>query len=320
MAETMPALVIVDLGKKAELADMPLPHADEDEVVIKTWYSGVSIGTEMWIAAGKRKDYGDPPFINGYQASGTIVEIGKNVEDFAIGDLVTVFCREAHGAYVKAKKHLVHHIAHPSLARTAALFVQPCVAANALNFAHVNTGDSLLVVGQGLVGQCTAILARLRGAYVISSEKSEERLALSKQFCADWTIDARTTAVSTEIKKRFPQGVDIVLESTGFQALLDDALASCRNGGRFVFEGFYPETVNYTFSIPHEKQLEAFYPCFIGPRESQTAVLRLMERGSIPMDALISHTPAWKDSTAIYNKLFTQERDSFNGIVIDWTQ
>jgi threonine dehydrogenase-like Zn-dependent dehydrogenase len=77
--------------------------------------------------------------------------------------------------------------------------------------------------------------------------------------------------------------------------------------------------VNYNFSIPHTKQLRAFYPCFIGSRASQEGVLRLLANGHLDMTPLISHTPKWSECAELYNRLFTTERDHFNGIVIDWT-
>jgi len=320
MSDTMIALAITELGKRAELRDMPMPHADPGGVVIKTWHSGVSVGTEMWIAYGERDDYGEPPFINGYQASGEIVEIGGNVTDLAVGDVVTIFCDGAHGQYAKASASLVHKLPDPSLAQSAALFVQPAVGANTLNHANVNTGDTVLVTGQGLIGQCTAILARLRGAYVIASDISPERLSISSARCADWAIDGSKGEVSQEVLQRYPGGLDVVIESTGFQMLVGDAMKCCRHGGRFVFEGFYPNQINYDFSLAHVRELRAFYPCFIGPRSSQASIIRLMALGLLDMKPLISHTPSWQDSETIYNALFTKERDSFNGIVIDWTR
>lgn len=319
MSRTMNALAITELGRKAELREMPRPEVSEGNVVVKTHYSGVSVGTEMWIGAGRRKDYGEPPFVNGYQASGQVVEVGTGVEDMAEGDLVTVFCQGSHAEYVKASASLTHKLPDPAITEMAALFVQPCVGANALNHANVNAGDNVLVVGQGLIGQCTALIARLRGAFVATSDVSPERLEISRRYCADWAIDATQGPVAQAVRERFPNGMDVVLESTGFQKLLDDALRACTYGGRFVFEGWYPDEVHYTFQLPHEKQLRAFFPCFIGPRAVQQSVIRLMAMGHLDLRPLISHHVAWQDSEAIYNQLFTPERDRFNGIAFDWT-
>lgn len=318
---TMQALAVVELGKRAELRDMPRPRPDDDSALVKVHYSGVSVGTEMWIATGRRKDYGEVPFINGYQATGEIVELGKNVAGFAVGDLVAAFCAGSHAQYVTGNKAYLHKLPDAALARPAALFVQPSVGANALSMAGVNSGDTVWVVGQGLIGQATAQLARLRGAYVITSDVSPERLRLSRQHCGDWVIDASAVeggSVAKEIKTRFPGGVDVCVESTGFQALLDDALESVAWGGRFVFEGFYPDTVTYNFSLPHGKQLKAFYPVFIGSHANQAAAIRLMGHGLLHMEPLISHAVKWSESAALYNRLFTKERDTFNGIVFDW--
>ncbi len=314
----MRGLAITELGRKAELIELPRPKIDEESVIVKTLFSGVSVGTEMWIASGRRKDYGEPPFVNGYQASGEVVEVGAKVADFKRGDLVASFVTGSHAQYVKGNMTYTHKLPSAALAKVASLFVQPSVASNALSMANVNTGDNVLVVGQGLIGQATAQLARLRGAYVIASDISPQRLAISREHCADWVIDASKTRVSDEIKKRFGNGVDVVLESTGFQGLLDDALSCVTWGGRFVFEGFYPDTVSYNFWIPHSKQVRAFYPVFIGTHGNREGIIRLMQHGLLKMEPLISDLVPWKQSEAIYNRLFTKERDTFNGIVFDW--
>lgn len=324
--KTMIGLAVTVLGKKAELIERPLPGAGENGVVVKTHYSGVSIGTEMWIATGRRKDYGEVPFVNGYQAAGEVVEVGGNVEGVKAGDIVVVFCSGSHSQYVRADKEYVHVLPKPAAELDCSLFVMPCVGMNALNHANVNAGETVLVTGQGLIGQCTALLARLRGAYVIASEKSAERIGIARKYCADWVVDAGEGRVSSQVLKRFPDGVDVVIESTGFQEIIDDAMMCVRGnylrpcGGRFVFEGFYPDTVTYNFDIPHNRQIHAFYPCFIGPRSNQQGAVRLIASGLFNMRPLISHVVPWRESEAVYNKLLTPERNNMNGIVIDWTR
>jgi len=318
MAETMVGLAITELGRRAELVELPRPRLAEDEVLVETRYSGVSVGTEMWIASGRRQDYGLPPFVNGYQATGRVVEVGPGVRNIPEGQLVAVFCRGAHSQYVKAKAELAHKLDGEGVARQAALFVQPSVGANALNLAKVNTGDVVLVTGQGLVGQCTAMLAKLRGAYVVATDVSPERLRVSEGYCADWVIDVSETNLPEEVERRFPGGVDVVAESTGFQALLDDALRCCKRHGRFIFEGWYPDEVSYTFQIAHQRELSAFYPVFIGPRPTREGVLRMISSGALDLGPLISHDVPWEESAEIYNTLFTPERNRYNGIVIEW--
>jgi len=322
---TMKALAITQVNKKAEIVELPRPELDDNSVIVKTLYSGVSVGTEMWVATGQRDDISTRlPYINGYQVSGDVVEVGANVEEAKVGDVVAVFCSGAHAQFVKAHKDYIHQLPDPKIAKIASLFVMPSVGSNGLNAATVNTGDVVLVVGQGLIGQCTAQLARLRGAYVITSEVSPQRLEISRQYCADWAIDATKGSVVEQVKARYPWGVDVVLESTGFQQLLDDAMSCVRAkglgvGGKFVFLGWYPGTVTYNFMIPHCVRLQAFYPSFIGDKPNREGAIRLMAGGKLEMEPLISHLTPWQQSGELYSRLFTPERNSFNGIVIDWT-
>jgi threonine dehydrogenase-like Zn-dependent dehydrogenase len=141
----------------------------------------------------------------------------------------------------------------------------------------------------------------------------------SRAHCADWVLDASTKpSVSERIRDRFPSGVDIVVESTGFQELLNDAFLCCRSRGRFVLEGWYPESISYDFHTPHTKELTVIHPCFIGEREVREAVLRLMEDGALDMDALISDVVPFDRAAALYSMLFSEESHQLNGVIFDW--
>jgi len=317
--KTMKALTLAGPGGPAEVKDAPLPKLGADAVLVRTHYTGVSAGTEMWVATGRRWPESPADFLNpGYQAAGEIIEVGTEVKDFAPGDIVAVFCQNAHAEYVAASVSLTHKLPRAEVCKVGSLFVQPSVGANALNHADVRCGDTVYVVGQGLVGQFTAQLARLRGAYVITSDVSPARIALSERYCADWVIDASKGPVSERLKERFPNGVDVAIESTGFEALLDDAFECATYGGRFVFEGWYPDDIHYTFHLPHQKQLRAFYPSFIGPEPSRAGVIRLMAADKLAVEPLISHCVPGTQSADLYNRLFTDERNQFNGIVFEW--
>jgi 2-desacetyl-2-hydroxyethyl bacteriochlorophyllide A dehydrogenase len=316
--KTMTALVVTELGKRAELREMPRPDPGPADLIVKVMFSGVSVGTEMWIASGRRSDYGPVPFINGYQASGVVVEIGKDVTNFSVGDVVAGFCSGSHAQYIKTWSGLAHRLPSKENAKAASLFVQPCVGALSLNMADVQCGDAVLVIGQGLIGQMTAQLARLRGAYVVASDISPQRLEASARLCADRVIDATLGPVATQIRNDFPSGFDVVIESTGFTGLIDDALHCAARHGRFVFEGFVPGDVKFNFTIAHEKQLKTFFPCFIGPYSSQAGVVRLITTGALKVEPLITHETRSSDAATVYNRLFTPQRNALNGIVFDW--
>lgn len=315
-ATTMDALVIERHGQSA-LAKTPRPVAPDDGVLIKVHYSGVSIGTEMLQGTGRHGSLA-LPFVAGYQATGEIVAVGGNAGDYRVGEHVAIFCRGSHASYAAAPAARVHRIGRPDLAHLTSLYVQPCVGANALDQAKVLAEDSVLVIGQGLIGQATAQLARLRGCFVVASDLAPERLAIAGRHCADWALDARNGPVAAQAAARFPRGFSVVLETTGHAAVIDDAVASCTQAGRLSLVGYHPGTLGLPFDLAHKKELCVHFPWFIGKHELRLGVIRLIESGQFRMEPLISHRVHWSKAQPLYQSLFTPARDRLNAIVIDW--
>ena len=312
----MDALVIEQHGQAA-LRKMPKPTPPPDGVLIKVHYSGVSIGTEMLQGTGQHSGLA-LPFVAGYQATGEIVECGCDVHDYSVGEHVAIFCRGSHASYATAIVGRVHRIQNPSKAELTSLYVQPCVGANALDQAQVLAQDSVLVIGQGLVGQSTAQLARLRGCAVTASDLSPSRLDISKRHCADLVLDAGHGALSQQTASTHPKGFSVVLETTGSASVLDDAVNCCAQAGRLSITGYHPGRLSLPFDSAHKKGLCVHFPWFIGKHELRLGVIKLIEIGSFAMDPLISHRVHWSKSLPLYQSLFTPARDQLNAIVIDW--
>lgn len=314
--KTMQALVIEEFGRVA-MGQMPYPVLRDDSLTIKVHYSGVSIGTEMLQGTGKHGTL-KPPFIPGYQAAGEVVEVGSAIAGYQKGDAVAIFCRGSHAAYASTTAQLTHKIRSLDDAYLASLFVQPSVGANALNLASINSGDTVLVIGQGLIGQATAQLARMRGAYVAVADMSAARLALSRAHCADWVLDAADGPLAQQTVSRFPNGFDVVIESTGQASVMEDALRCVTYGGRFVFLAYHPGNLPLPFDIAHRREIRALFPFFIGKPPVRDGVLRLLESGSFPLGPLISHQVLAAEAAPLYQQLFTPARNDLNAIVIDW--
>jgi len=312
----MDALVIEAFGKVA-LRRMPLPEVPRDGVLIKVHYSGVSVGTETLRATGAYPGF-TPPFVPGYQAAGIVVAAGVDAAGYAPGDAVAIFCRGSHAAYAATAVDRVHRLSGPAALRRASLFVQPSVGANALDIAAVASGETVLVIGQGLFGQATVQLARLRGAFVVAAEKLPARRALAARHCADVVLDAAAAPLVEQVSARFPQGVDVVLETSGVAALIADAIACARQGGRVALVGYYPGDIAFPFAPAHQRELRLLFPVFIGKPPVRQGVLRLLDAGSLALDPLISHDVPFAAAADLYQSLFTPARDQANGICIDW--
>lgn len=316
------ASLVIPRHGEVELGRRPVREPAPGELVIRAEHSGVSVGTEMAGANGKSAIWGDPPFTPGYQAVGRVVAFGPDTDHagLAEGDLVATFSGYGtHAAYVTTTLARTHRVDETELSRFAGLFVQPAVGSNAVNKAAVSAGERVLIIGQGLIGQSTAMLARMRGAYVVVCDVSPQRLELSARYCADRAIDTAQVEPWDQLRDDFPEGFDVVIESTGVGALVDPAMRCLSVGGRFVFEGYYPGTVSFTYDLAHRKEATAIFPFFIGDPEHRLSVLRQISSGRLDLRPLITHDIGWRESADVYRELFGPRRDELGGILIDWT-
>ena len=314
-----PALIVPEFGSIA-LGRRAVPRPGPGKILVKTDFSGVSVGTEMLAASGVRPAWGPVPFTPGYQGVGHIVAFGPETEDrgLALGDSVACFADGTHGAFFCADIELAYPIEETDSYHMAALFVPAAVGLNAIDKGGLHSGDSVLVLGQGLIGQATAMLARERGAHVVVSEVSAERRAISAAHCADRVIDGAAGSPWSQLEPDFPDGFDMVIESTGVASLIDDGIECLRFEGTFVFEGIYPDQVAFTFELAHQRQMNAVFPWFIGTSEVRRTVLDRIVTGNLDFDPLITNQVNWTTADETYRRLFTEERDHLNGIVIDW--
>lgn len=317
---SVPGLTIHKHGA-VELRNSAVAAPGKDELLIRTEYSGVSVGTEMAGAYGRNLLWGEPPFTPGYQSVGRIVQFGEMTtpHEFEIGDLVACFTgKGTHRSLTVASVARTHRVHETNLSKYAGLYVQPCVAANALNKSRVKSGDNVLVIGQGLIGQATALLARMRGAHVVATDVSPERLRFARELCAHEVFDTSQKACSELVLEKYPEGFDVVVESTGILPLVEEALKSVRFEGMVVFEGHYAGEIKFEFNLAHRKQIDAVFPFFIGEPKVRESVIDLITAGDFPMNRLVSHEISWREASNVYGMLFGPERDSLNGILIDW--
>lgn len=110
----------------------------------------------------------------------------------------------------------------------------------------ISLGDTVVVHGAGPVGLMFVRLARLRGAYVISADKSPWRLRQAVEFGANATVDLADIDGPNErvslIRQSTPhaRGADVAIEAVGLTAVWEQAVGSLRPGGTAVLFGGPP--------------------------------------------------------------------------------
>ncbi len=217
--------------------DVPDPIIGADEVLVKTKAIGLNFA-DTYRRNGNYHLVGQPPFIAGYEGSGEIVAVGKNVKHLNIGDHIgfaDVPLANAELVAVPAS-HAIPLPEYISFETAAAILLQGLTAQYLTNDSYqVKAGDVILVhAAAGGVGQLLVQLGKHFGATVIGLTSSTAKKQIVLKAGADDCFLYNDNWKQQIIDKY--KGVDVVYESIG--STLMDSFEVTKTGGTVVFFGF----------------------------------------------------------------------------------
>lgn len=327
--------LICDADQQFSLQPVTLPDPNVGEVVVRTRYSGVSIGTEFALIR-KKISWGPYPLCTGYQSVGTVE--WSDTADFPVGTLV--YCRDGKGGTLAdgtavsnvSGTHCSHLVIDPAathgLARLPAgvapdagsLFVMPAVGLAGVDMANPRMGSSVLVYGTGLIGLGVVAAASHRGCRIIAVDIDDSRLAVATALGADVTINSRTANLTAALSEIVPGGADTVFECTGIPACVNEAMTLARNFGSFVMQGNYgAKPIDFDFLAAHGRTLTMFFPMDDGLEPCRRAVLKNMASGVLPWGETITHRVEATDAPALYARINAGQAADVLGAVIHWS-
>ena len=225
--------------------------------------------------------------------------------------------------------HVGHHVVNPCRdvigispevpTRVAAGLLLAQVGYNGAFKPPVRPGDTAVVIGDGLVGQYAAQALRHRGALVILSGLSAFRLDLAAQCSAAEVFDNSVGDFKGFIAERFPEGVDIVVDTASTHQTVMDAITMCKSSGHLVLNGFYPypEASRLDWHWLRRKELTLYFPDS-RKDERLKSTLELVRKGKIHIEELITDTPSIEDASEVYSRLLSGD-DDYLGIVLGWS-
>jgi alcohol dehydrogenase len=209
------------------------------------------------------------PAIMGLDLAGEVVEIGADVDGWALGDRVLVdpinrvrgglMGETVHGGLAERCRADAHQlISIPegvSFAEAASLPVAYGTAHRMMvTIGRITAGEKVLILGaSGGVGTCCVFLAKMSGATVIACGSTPAKLARLRAFGADHLIDYAKGDFTSEIHRLFGKptrrahtgGVDVVINFTGGDTWVP-SMKCLRRGGRMLTcgatAGFDPKT------------------------------------------------------------------------------
>lgn len=275
---------------KAVVRDVPEPDLRKGEVLIRTSYSGISVGTETWLIDGSA----DPTFINheypteppswpktrtpiknhsplprkpnpdmialGYSLAGRVVAVDDDVTDVKPGDLVAASGSQCshHAEVVSVPRNLVARVPDGVEARDAALVTLGATAMTALRATNCHFGETVVLYGLGLLGLLGTQIGRASGLRIIGVDIDEQRLALAKELGAEHVINARTEAVAPTVKKLTDgygaDGVVLGLKTDSNEPL-NEAFDMSRQRGRVVAQGIFGFNIDRSRFLSNQVEL-----------------------------------------------------------------
>lgn len=240
----MRAILLEGFGgvDQLHIGDVPKPTPQDHEVLIKIHYTAVN-PVDWKVRSGllKNRMPHEFPIIPGWDASGVVEAVGKQVERFKPGDEVFAYCRKPtihSGTYAEYVTVPADNVAFKpkklSFAEAAAIPLAGLTAWQALfDAAKLKKGDRVLIhAGAGGVGSLAIQFAKAAGAFVYTTA-SQANHDYVKKLGADVAIDYKQQSFIDVIKEQVPNGIDVVFDCIGGQTQRD-SYQVIRGGGCLV--------------------------------------------------------------------------------------
>ena len=324
------------------IEEMPIPEINDNELLVKVQASGICGSDVMeWYRIKKA------PLVLGHEMAGDVVQVGKNVEKYKVGDRVFVshhvpcntcryclddqhtLCDTLHSTnfypggfaeYLRVPEINVDRgvfLLPKEMSYDEGVFIEPlaCVV-RGMRIVGMKPGASVLVIGSGIAGILHIKLSRALGAgRVIATDIDEYRLETAKKLGADMIINAKENV--TEKVKKYNDGrlADIVVLCTGALPAVKQAINSVDRGGTLLF--FAPTEPGLEIPFPlfdlWNKGVKMISTYAGGPRDIADAI-ELIRFKKVTVIDMISHKLPLSEAAKGF-KLVAQAQESIKVVL-----
>jgi predicted dehydrogenase/threonine dehydrogenase-like Zn-dependent dehydrogenase len=349
---------------KAVVEDIPAPEIGAQEALVRIAYSCISVGTEMagikeggksllrrlieqpqnvarGLAMLKEQGFSrtlaaargvlDSGYPTGYSAAGTVVAAGSGLSDIVAGDRVA--CAGAgianHAEFIAVPRNLLVKVPDQMPLDIASTVTLGCIALQGVRRADPKLGETIAVIGLGILGQLTVQMLKANGCRVAGIDVDQRRIEQAQNLGMDRGLNAAGGSVVDDVV-RFSNGhgadAVIITASSPGSDIMDQAMDMSRKKGRIIIVGdvglalkrekFYKKELDVFISTsygpgrydPSYEQEGKDYPFAYVPwteNRNMEAYLRLVNDRKIQVSPLIERTYPVDDATRAYDELNT---------------
>ncbi len=361
---------------KSSVEDVPIPTPRERQALVKTEASLVSAGTERMVVefaekslVGKARSRPDlvrqvidkarreglvntaqsafnrldQPMALGYSSAGTIVALGKNMEGFRVGQ--SVACSgggyAVHAEYAVVPRNLLTPLPKNVDFESAAFTTLGAIALHGFRLAEPQIGESVAVIGLGLLGLLTAQIASAAGCNGLGIDIDATRIALASSLGLEAVH--REQAIDSSAAFTANRGFDVILicADTSSDDPVELAGIIARDKARVVATGAVG--LNIPRKVYYEKEISFINSRSYGPGRYDSsyeedgndyplgyvrwtegrnfeAVIELMAKDKLKVKPLITHRFPIEKATQAYDVITGKKKEPFLGVLLTYPE
>ncbi len=361
---------------RLEIIDAPVPLCRRGSVLVRNHASLISVGTERSIieTAGKsllgkaraRPDLVkqvmdkagkegylktfreilnrmDDPVPLGYSSAGVVVEAGADVRLFSPGDRVACIGagHACHAEFILVPENLCSRLPAVTSFEEASFGMLGAIALHGVRCAKLTFGESVAVIGLGLLGLLTVQILKAYGCKVIGADIDTTKIDWAKKTGIADSFTSEDDFKRYAKKSTGGSGVDavIITASTKSPAPVHTAVEIARHGARIVVVGIadiHPERNEMwhkeleiivsrgagpgTLDPLYENQGVDYPPGYVRWTENRNLgkFLELVAEKRVNVQTLISHRFPVGDAEEVYKKLLTPGGEAHIGVVLEY--
>jgi L-iditol 2-dehydrogenase len=320
--------------KKMELVETESPVLISDnDVKIKLATVGVCGSDIHYYSVGKiGTQVVEYPFPVGHECSGIIEEVGANVSNVKVGDLVVVdpavhcgvcdqclagrphTCRNGKflgcpgqldgclGEYIVMPAFTCFSVTGKLNPAQAALIEPLSIGVYAVNMAEIkNKSKSVAIFGAGPIGLSILFKLLAEGVNNIGMvEPLEYRINKAKEIGAQYCIHPEKEDVLQVIQQKEEYLLDIVFEASGEQDAVNNALKILKPGGKLVLVGI-PPAAEYTFNMDLMRRKELSVVNIRRQNHCVQEAIDLVVSGEIDIEKMVTHNFTLEETAAAFD-------------------
>jgi len=359
---------------KAVVEEVPVPTPQADMVLVKTEASLVSAGTERMVVefaekslAGKARsrpdlvrqviekakregllataqaafDRLDQPMALGYSSAGTIIELGEDIHGFKVGQRVA--CAgggyAVHAEFAVVPRNLLTPLPDTVDFESAAFTTLGAIALHGFRLAEPQIGETVAVIGMGLLGLLMGQIATAAGCRVLGIDIDPKRVALASSLGLQaWQRNTVGDYAQTFTANR---GFDMVIicADTSSNDPVELAGEIARDRARVVATGAVG--LDFPRKVYYEKEISFINSRSYGPGRYDTtyeeggkdypigyvrwtegrnfeAIVDLLANGKLQVQPLITHRFPIEKATEAYDVITGKKEEPFLGVVLTY--